>query len=65
MSHKKNNYLQDINVRKQLYSFCDEAFIQIIKEFDFKIVVGIGKFAEKSAKVALKSSGLNNIKVRQ
>jgi len=40
--------------RKALFTICDESLVELVKIMDTKVVVGIGKFAEKRAKIALK-----------
>ncbi|XP_033116949.1 single-strand selective monofunctional uracil DNA glycosylase-like [Anneissia japonica] len=49
--------------RKPLLKVCDEALCEIIRLLDVKIVVGVGKFAEKQTKVALDNAGIEGIKV--
>lgn len=58
-----NFILKDTILKKKLNEICDKALVKIIKEFNFKIVIGIGKFAEKSAISALKKHQILNIKV--
>lgn len=49
--------------QKTLNSICDEAFLDIIKDLQVEIIVGIGKFAEKRAISALKNYKESNVKV--
>lgn len=49
--------------QKLLNLICDEAFVEIIKALQIEVVIGIGKFAEKRAILALKNKTEINVKV--
>lgn len=44
---------------KILYELCDEALIKIVQLLDVEIIVGIGKFAEKRAQIAVSAAELS------
>ncbi|XP_071942073.1 single-strand selective monofunctional uracil DNA glycosylase-like [Antedon mediterranea] len=52
-----------VKYRKPLLQVCDEALCEIIKLLGIKVVVGVGKFAEKQTKNALQTAGIEGVEV--
>ena len=49
--------------RKQLNSICGKALCDIVTLLNTKVVIGVGRFSEERAKVALKDCGIEWVKV--
>lgn len=49
--------------RDELFKVCDKSFIEVIKLYELKVIVAVGKFAEARAKAAIKRINNCNIKV--